>query len=155
MDVRAQVEHLYICQELYGRVCYIWMKVMLPPTIFSFSVAIIICTFVSIRHTGLPIYLYVIFPYTGFTLLFITFWLSYDIALITRDLENIRLQLLSNESQYLGQKSKRERKELMMRARAMRVSEFPVDDFADFSLNVPIVVWEEVMNQVLFLLPFG
>ena len=154
MDVRPRVEHLYICQELHSRVGYIMMKIMLPPTILSLSLGIIVCMYISIRHTDLPIYLYVIFPYIAFTLLLIIFWLSYDIALITRDFECIRGQLLSHQSPYLVHMSRHERKCVMMRATAMRVVEFPVGEFADFSLSMSVAVWEEVVNQVLFLLTF-
>ena len=155
MEARAKVEYLFICLELHSRIGYIWMKNVLPPAIFSVSLGIIICMFVSIRHTELPIYLYLVFPYVGITDFLIIFWMSYDIVLITRDFEYIRGQFLCHDAPYLVQKTKWDRKHVMMRARAMRVVEFPLGDFADFSFNLPIAVWDEVVNQVLFLLSFG
>ena len=152
MAVRAKVEHLYICQELYSRTCYVWMKFMLPPTFLSISVAIIIAALISVRFTELPFHFYIIFPFLAFMGMFSIFWMAYDIVLITRDSEYMRGQLLSHESTHLRRMSKYERTRVVMRAKAMRVTEFPVGNFADFSLNLPIAVWDEVVNQVLFLL---
>lgn len=152
MDVRAKMEHLYICHELYNRVCYVWVKFMLPPTIFGVSLTIIVTTFISIRYTELPFMYYIFFANTAFTLMLIIFWLSYDLVLITRDSEDIMSQLLSYEAQHLRHMSKRERTEAMKRAKAMRVIEFPIGEFADFAISVPVAIWEEILNQVLFLL---
>ena len=154
MELRAKVEHLYVCLELYGRVGYIWMRVMLPPTILTISLCVVLCMYVSVRPTGLPFYLYASFPYVGFNCLFFLFWMSYDIVLITRDSEYIRGQLLSHESPYLVHMTTHERNLVMKRARAFRVPEFPVGEFTDFTLSLAIVVWEEVITQVLFLLSF-
>ena len=114
----------------------------------------IVTTFVSIRYTELPIYYYVVFPNTAFTLMLIIFWLSYDGVLFTRASEDILSTLLSYEAPYVRQMPRAVRVQVMKRARAMRVIEFPIGEFADFSINLPITIWEEVLNQVLFLLSF-
>ena len=101
MDRRAKVERLYFCLELYTRISCVWIKFMLPPTIFSMSLTIIVTTFVSIRYTDLPFMFYIFFPNTAFTLLLIIFWASIDIVLITRDSEAILGELLSYEASYL------------------------------------------------------
>ena len=154
LDRRAQVEQLYICYELYNRVCYVWMKFMLPPTICSVSIVIIVTTFVSIRYTELPFMYYIFFANTAFTLMLIIFWMSYDAVLITRDSEDILGQLLSYEAPYLRSMSRREKIEVLKRARAMRAVDLPIGEFADFSINLPVTIWEEILNQVLFLLSF-
>ena len=154
MDVRAKVERLYICYELFNRINYTWLKFMLPPTIFGVSLTVIVTTFVSIRYTELPFMYYIFFANTAFTLMLIIFWLCYDALLITRDSEDIMSQLLSFEAPYLRSVSKAGRIRVMKRAKAMRVIEFPIGEFADFSISLPIVLWEEILNQVLFLLSF-
>ena len=154
MESRAKLERLYICSELYNRTCGVWVKFMMPPTIFSVSLAIIVTTFVSLRYTELPFIFYIFFPNTAFTLLLIIFWLSYDEVLITRDSEDILGQLWSYEAPYLRSMPKSRRAKIMKRAKAMRVLEFPIGEFADFSLSFPITVWDEILNQVLFLLTF-
>ena len=154
IDVRAKVERLYICYELLNRINYTWLKFMLPPTIFGVSLTVIVTTFVSIRYTELPFMYYIFFANTAFTLMLIIFWLCYDALLITRDSEDIMSQLLSFEAPYLRSVSKAGRIRVMKRAKAMRVIEFPIGEFADFSISLPIVLWEEILNQVLFLLSF-
>ena len=116
--------------------------------------AIILAAFISIRFTGLPLHFYIIFPVLALMAMLSIFWMTYDIVLITRDSVYIRGQLLSHESTHLRHMSKYERIRVMMRTKAMRVTEFPVGDFADFSFNLPIAVWDEVVNQVLWLLSF-
>ena len=154
MDHRAQVERLYICYELYSRVCNVWLKFMLPPTIFSVSLTIIVTSFVSIRYTELPFLFYILFPITAFTLMLIILWISYDAVCITRDSEDILRQLSASEAPYLRSTPRRAKAEIMKRVRAMRVVGFPIGEFAVFSIDVPIAVWEEILNQVLFLLSF-
>ena len=154
LEVRAKVERVYICFELYNRVCYVWEKFMFPPTIFSVSLTIIVTGFVSIRYTGLPFMYYIFFPNTAFTLMLIIFWLSYDGVLLTRDFEDILGQLWSYEAPYLQSMPKIERTKVMKRAKAMRVVEVPIGEFADFTIMLPITIWEEVLNQILFLLSF-
>ena len=154
MNGRAQLEHFYICYELYNRVCYVWVKFMLPATIFSVSLTTIVTTFISIRYTELPFMYYIFFVNTAFTLMLIIFWLCYDLVLITRDSEGILSQLLSYEAQHLRHMPKAIKTQVMKKARAMRVIEFPIGDFADFAISLPIAIWEEIVNEVLFLLSF-
>ena len=101
MVVRAKVEHLYSCQELNSRVCCVGMKFMLPPTLLSMSLAIIVAAFISTRFTELSLHFYIIFPFRAFMGMFSIFWMTYDIVLITRDHEHIRGELLSHESTHL------------------------------------------------------
>ena len=154
MTSRAKVERLYICTELHSRISSVWLKFMLPPTIVSVSLAIIVSTFVSIRYTELPLCYYVYFPNSAFTLMVNIFWLGYDGVLITRDSEGILGQLRSSQAPYLRSVPKHVRTLVMKRVRAMRVLEFRVGDFANFSVNVPISIWDEILNQVVFLLSF-
>ena len=113
MASRAKVERLYICSELYNRICCVWAKFMLPPTIFSVSLTIIVTTFVSLRYTELPFFLYIVYPNTAITFMFIIFYVSYDEVLITRDSEAILGQLWSYEALYLRSMPKSERTKIM------------------------------------------
>ena len=91
---------------------------MLPPTIRSVSIAIIVATFVSIRYTELPFMLYIFFANTPFTLMLMLFSLSLDS--VTRDSEDVLGQLLSYEGPYLRLVPRKARTEAMLRTRAMR-----------------------------------
>ena len=82
----------------------------------------------------------------------VVFWLCYDIVLITRESEYIKAQLWSYEAPYARLMPKSEMTCAMKRAKALRVIEIPVGNFSDISIDLPIAIWDEILNQVLFLL---
>ena len=94
------------------------------------------------------------YPYPfGTLVLFVIFWISYDIMLVKRTAEDRISRFASHDgAPYLGRISRQQRELVVKRAAAMKVLEFPIGDFADLSLDLPVMVWEEVLNQVLFLL---
>ena len=63
-------------------------------------------------------------------------------------------RLLDYEAEHLRGMTKKQRMNIMKRAQALRAVNFPTGPFAEFSLNVTINIWEEVLNQLLFLLSF-
>ena len=152
MESRQVVERLYNYCQLHNRVVHNWMKFMLPPTISSVSATVIVTTFVSIRYTELPFIFYIFYPNTAFNLMFIIFWMCYDAVLLIRAAEDIMGQLVAQDAEYLKPMPRAVRIKVLKRARAMKPVEFPLGDFAEFSLNLPVTVWEEILNQVLFLL---
>lgn len=152
LAVRAKVERMYICMELYNRICYVWVKSSLPPNLFSICLTIVITTFVSIRYTELPLYCYMFFPNTAGVVWLILYWFFYDLVLITRDSEDILGKLLSCQAPYLRGMPTSVRMKVLKRAKAVRRLEIPVGGFADFSVSVPVTLWDEMLNQVVFLL---
>ena len=154
MESRAVVERLYNYCQLHNRVVHNWLKFMLPPTISGVSTAVIVTTFVSIRYTELPLIFYVFYPNSAFNLMFILFWMCYDMVRLIRASEYIIGQLLSHDAEYLKSMPRAVRIQVLKTARAMKPLEFPLGDFAEFSLNLPVTIWEEILNQVLFLLSF-
>ena len=154
LESRALVERLYRYLQHHNRVVQVWVKFMLPPTISSVSVAVIVSTFVSIRFTELPLVFYVIFPYTAFTLMLVLFWACYDIVRLIRASEDVMGQLLSHNATYLRSMSRAERMKVLKRAKAMKILEFPIGEFSEFSLTLPVNIWDEIINQVVFLLSF-
>ena len=101
MQSRALVERMYSYLLHHNRVVQIWFRFMLPPTVSSVSLGVIITTFVSIRYTELPLIFYVFYPYTAFTLMFVIFWVCYDTVLVVRASEHVMGQLLSHDVEYL------------------------------------------------------
>ena len=152
MESRVLVERLYSYLLHHNRVVQTWMKFMLPPTLSAVSVAVIVSTFVSIRYTDLPLLLYIIFPYTAFTLMLVIFWMCYDTVLVVRASEDVMGRLLSHNAIYLRPLSRAERIKVLKRAKAMKVLEFPIGEFSEFSLTLPVNIWDEIINQVVFLL---
>ena len=151
---RAVVERLYNNVQFHHRIVQIWLRFMLPPTIFGACLGVIFTTFVTIRYTELPTFFYIFYPNTAFNLMFLIFWLCYDVVLLIRASEDVLAKLLSHEAEYLRPLPRAGRIQVLKRARAMRVLEIPIGDFADFSLSLPVTLWDEILNQVFFLLSF-
>ena len=82
----------------------------------------------------------------------VLFWVIYDLFLVTRDSEDIMRKMLKYDTPYLRPMPKDLRTKVLKRAGAMRVFDFPVGGFADMNMNLPISVWDEILNQILFLL---
>ena len=151
MERRAKVEKMYLQLTLFNRVVHVWLRLVLPPAVFAISSTVIITLFVTIRYTQLPLMFYIIFPYVGLTVIFMMFWQFYDVIRILRAAENILEPLWSHEAPYLKRLSKVERTKVLKKAKAMRPLVFPIGD-SEFSINVPIMTWEEILNQMVFLL---
>ena len=154
MEGRAILERLYICLQHHFRVYRIWIKFEMPPLLSSVSVAVIVAAFVSIHYTELPMILYLVYPNTAFNLMFMVFWLSYDIVRIVRASDEIIGRLQSENADYLRPLSRAMRMQVLKRARSLKQIEYPVGEFSELTLNLPIALWEEILNQVLFLLSF-
>ena len=138
--------------ELYNRICFVWVKFAWPPVLFSIAVTIVNATFVSIRYTDLPFIYYMIYPTSAVGLGIIIFLGCYELVITSRDSEEILGQLRSLDAPYLRGMPIAARKRLLKRGRALRAIELPVGEFADFSLTVPIALWDEMVNQLMFLL---
>ena len=152
MESRALVERMYYRVLHHNRVVQTWMKFMLSPTLSGVSLAVIITTFVSIRYTELPLIFYIFYHNTAFNLMLIIFWMCYDTVLVVRASEDVMGQLLAHDVAYLRHMPRAQRIQALKRAKGMKVLEFPIGDFSEFSLNLPVNVWDEILNQVVFLL---
>ena len=75
------------------------------------------------------------------------FWQSYDMFRTIRASEDI----LGHHAAYFQGITRAERIEMMKRSKAMRPVVFSLAD-SQFSLNLPINAWDEILNQILFLL---
>ena len=150
---RKKAEQLYICITLFNRVFRVWCRFMIVPTLIGLTLCIIYTLYLTIRYTELPFLLYMVISTAGVTVLLIIFWVSYDVVLVKRTAEGIISKLSSHDgAPYLKWMTRQERVAVVKRTTAMKVLEFPIGDFAEFSLGLPVLVWEEVLNQVLFML---
>ena len=151
MKSRRRLEKMYVQLETFNRIGQVWVRFYFPPFLVAASCAVILTSFVTIRYTELPLIVYVIFPYTAIIVMIIIFWQSYDMLRIIRASEHIMGGLWKHEAPYFHKMARAERIEMMKRSKAMRPLGFPVAD-SEFSLNLPIDTWNEIVNQTLFLL---
>ena len=148
-----RAERFYIRLQLFSHTFCVWCLLMFAPLLVGLIICVIITLFLAIRYTQLPLLLYIWCLVTGITILFVIFWISYDIVLVKRTAEDVMSRFASHDgAPYLGRMSKQERVAVAKRALALKVLEFPNGDSVDLSLDLPVMVWEEVLNQVLFLL---
>ena len=153
LESRALVQRLYNNLLHHNRVIQNWAKLMCPLAISSVSLGVIVAAFISIHYMDqLPLYIYVFFPYVAFTLMLVIFWLCYDAVRLLRASQSVLSSLLAQDVQYMCGLSRAERLQLLKRARAIKELECPIGVFTEFSLSLPVNVWHEIINQVVFLL---
>ena len=110
--------------------------------------------YVSIRLTTLPWYIYSGFPYLGIGQLILLFSIAYDIVLMTRSSEAVLEDLQSTGHVSLRGLSLSTKRNILKRAKACRPYVLSVYCFTNYSLTVPVVVWEEILNQLFCLLTY-
>ena len=155
---RLQLWHKYLKLQVFNELCRTWAKLMIVPTISSATSTIIICLYVTIRHEELPIGLVPFFFYVGMTLFGIVFWIAYQVILVIRASEAIIGVLTTVDKEgdnpgWMGVPLP-PKKYIMKRGKATRPLGYRIGEFIEFSLDVPIGIWDEIVNQLLFLLSF-
>ena len=147
-----EVEFLYRSMKLYNGVLMSWMEQLLPSVVFSVCSSITILLYVTVRPSGLPFFVYVWFPLVGIVAICVVSWLVYDAVVIKRAAEQILGVLQSQMKLIHWGLSLDRRRELSRRARALRPIQLSFGNFSDVSLEVLANIWDEVLNQLLFLL---
>ena len=142
----------YVHLQLFNRIFDTWWQGVYPPGLVSVAISVVITFYVTLRHTDLPWFVYIFFPYCGVTCLAFIFWVAYDVVSVQRESEAILGLLQSTSGSYLGRLGREERLAMVKRAKAMRPLAFNVGNFNEFSLAVPLGAWDEMLNQLLFLL---
>ena len=147
-----ELERLYAVGQVYNKVLDAYYKFMVPPAVFGGGAAIVFLSFVTLRHTELPLYIYWLFPYMTISFSVVLFDLCYDGILVIRASEASLSTLRSKEGQYFRRLPIEEQKAMSRRAKALRPAFFSVGNFAQFDMSMPIGVWDEMVNQLMFLL---
>lgn len=151
---RHNVERLRICLDLHSKILNTWLSYVIPPMVLAFFCTIVVTSYVTLRHTGIPVYLYVFFPFTGATLMSFIFLFSYDAHSIVSCIDGLTAALLEPQARCFQWMRKAARDRVMKRAKAFRPFIIPLGPFGRFSLNFPIDFWEEVLNYLMLLLSF-
>ena len=82
----------------------------------------------------------------------ILFDLCIDGIMVIRASEESLGILRCREEEYFLRIPIHERAAMLKRAKALRPAFFNVGSFSEFNVNVPIGTWDEIVNQLLFLL---
>ena len=138
--------------EIYNKIFSSWLKFAICPALVGGFCAVVTFLYVTLRHTNLPIFIYLAFPYSAVTLMGLLLWISYDADQVMKSSRQLCLQLRSLQAPCFSGWTKSRREKAVKRALACRPCTFPVGIFADFSLTVPLRIWEEILNQLMLLL---
>ena len=152
VEAREKVERLYVYLQIYHRLHCSWWNWTLPGTTFSLSTTVILGMYVGLRHTELPWYLYWIFWFAAFGVLTQIFGVGHDVVFTKDDSEEVVEKLQSPASSDLVSLSLEERREILKPCRAMTGLRYGIAGFANYSWAVPLGAWDEILNQLLFLL---
>ena len=131
-----------------------WMRYVIAPIIFLVASAVLALLYVTFRPSGLPFLVYCWFPLVGVVIMFLLTWQFYDAVVVKRSTEEVLSRLQSRTSGYYQHVMHQPaaKAEFMRRCRALQPIRLTIGDFTEFTLEVVMNIWEEVLNQLLFLL---
>ena len=155
IEDRDRVERAYLYLQIYHRLHCVWWNWILPGgATFSLSATVVLAMYVGLRHTELPWYLYWIFWLAGAGLLLQIFGQGHDIVFAKEDSEEVveKLQSPASASADLRSVSDLERKIIHKRSKALTPLQFGIASFTNFSWGVTLGAWDEILNQLFFLL---
>ena len=149
---REKVEKLYRYLQIYHRLHCLWWNWTVPGTIFSLSTSVVLGMYVGLRHTEIPWYLYWVFWCAAFGVMPQIFGVGHDVVFSKEDSEEVVERLQSPGSAELANFPVEERRNILKRARAMTGLRYSIAGLANYSWAVPLGAWDEILNQLLFLL---
>ena len=156
---RLKLWHKYVKLQLYNELCSNWGKLMDVPTITGGTSAVIACFYIMIRPGDMPTWILLIIYNLGIMIFGLVFWICYQVVLVIRASEDIIRVLTTIEVGQrshggMGVTSLALKKYIRIRGKATRPLNYRIGEFNDFTLDVPIGIWDEILNQLLFLLTF-
>ena len=148
------MEELYITMSVYYSIGGAAAKTLTTPLVLAGCIGVIVPGFLSFKNFKLPIILVLFCPFSALTAALLVFGQTYEAVQFTRESEEMIARLLSTHQLYGKSMSKREMDVMMKRAKAFRPIKVPIGGFCYASMGVIQVCWEEILNQILFLLSF-
>ena len=155
LEQRKELEFLYITLYLHTKTLHYYHMLIHFSNLTNLSAAAILCMYIPIQHHEVPAFLRLCFFLVGVIVLIICFWWSYDVVLLIRASEEVLEKLRSFDHNWRENGiSDIQRLRYLKRAKACRPVGIPIGAFGEFSLDVPVIMWDEILNQLLFLLSF-
>ena len=151
---RRKLEFLYVVLEVHMKIFRPWAWLVIFPILVNFGCGALICLYIPIKHPEVPLILSACFLLVAVIILGVIFWTSYDAVLVIRGTEELlgKLRTFHDRRSDASCRSETLRQQLLKRAKACRPVEIPVGSYGEFSLDVPVIMWDEILNQLLFLL---
>ena len=135
------------------KIVTMWLKPAIVPLFFCIGSGVVFLLYLVLRSDDtLPKANAFIMGYTAFVILVALFFVSYDVVSVIQGSEDIVKNLQSRQHEYYNLIGPDMKTELLKTARALKPLEIPVGNFATFGFGVTEVIYEEILNQLLFLL---
>ena len=155
LEDRKVLEFLYILLEVHMKMYQRWIAIVLLPSLFNAACGVVICLYIPIRHPEVSLAVNISLLLIGAIIVAVIFWASYDQVVVIRASEEVRGKLTTFQENWRESgMSELQRLRFLKRAKACRAVEVPIGSFGEFSLDVPVIMWDEILNQLLFLLSF-
>ena len=147
------MEDVYQVMSVLGQVWHGVAKMTNPALLLVGSLGIILATYLSLADLHLAFFFHVLAALGAVAGAGVMFEHMHELVGYTRLSQGILARLLSLDESYLNGKTRKERIGILKRAKAFRPFLTPVGPrpFCNGSIGVNQVVWEEILNQVLFL----
>ena len=157
LERRKVVESLYIAFQVQNKLYDDWFGPALFSILFSLGCAVVISLYFPLKHPDLPGFIILVFVTMAVFIMAVVFWLCFDEVTVIRNSEEViaELQLRPQVSRFgESEFSVVQMERFLKRAKALRSFRISVGTFGDFNLEVPIIMWEEILNQLVLLLSF-
>lgn len=152
MDSWMRVYTKYRTMQVYNAVFMAWLKFAIAPVLLAASCEIILLILITLRPSGLHPLIYMWFPPTAGIVMVVITLFCYECVIINRIGDEVLGKLRSKMLIGRLQISNEEKKRCLRIGKSLCGVYLAVGDFSEMTLNVPISMWEEVLNQLLFLL---
>ena len=127
-------------------------KVLSPAMLLAGCAEIIMGTFMSLTNLQSSLLLQGLYASSAALCVAILFEQIYECVCFTEKSRQIIERLLSLEQPHLRGMTRKEREAVVKKAKAFRPIMIPIGGFCHVSMAVIEVSWEEMLNEVLFLL---
>ena len=144
---------MYITFQVHNKLLNDWLGPILFPILLGLGSAVVLFVYLPLRHHELPGFITLLLVALAALIMAIVFWLCFEGVTIIRNSEEIVQELRSQPTGEQGL-SPAQRKLFLKRAKALRPFSVAVGTFGEFNLDVPTIMWEEILNQLVFLLSF-
>ena len=155
MNDWMRIYRLYRIMQVYNSILTEWMQNTVVMGLVGMASSVIVLLYVTIRPSTLPWFIYIWFPIVAAIAMVIIAWISFDCVIIKREVADVAQNLqLSLDSWRFRDIEKRRRTVYNRMLQSLHPASLRLGPFGEISLDTPINTWDEVLNQLLFLLSF-
>ena len=142
----------FLCLRIYCILLNEWLRLFLIPTILILKTGVSFCLFLVIRREGIPTWAVFAAGYVGLTMCGTFIINSYVAVTGLRLAEDTVRTLTSTREDYFQKLTAEQRLYFVKLGRAVRIPKFDVGSFMEYSLEVSLMIIDEIIGQLFFFL---